>query len=164
MKTRLHVLCLALGLAAIPTVCVAQSDVDSQLEELRADVRADKVDLIAEAMKLNDNESKLFWPIYRRYDTDLASLNDKRIALIKEYAAKFSTMSDSDAKAMLDKGLDFETERAELKKKYAKKFEKAGVSALTTAKFFQLEHRLDALVDLKLASELPSLLVRKTAQ
>ena len=31
---------------------------------------------------------------------------------------------------------------------------------LRVAKFFQVEHRLDLLVDLKLASELPSLLVQ----
>ena len=40
-----------------------------------------------------------------------------------------------------------------------KEFNKV-LSALTVTKYFQLEHRLDLLVDLKLASELPSLLVQ----
>jgi hypothetical protein len=61
----------------------------------------------------------------------------------------------------LNKALDFDSKRTELKRAYADEFQKKGLSAMTTAKFFQLEHRLDMLVDLKLASELPSLLVKK---
>jgi hypothetical protein len=35
---------------------------------------------------------------------------------------------------------------------------------LTVAKFLQLEHRLDLLVDLKIASELPALLIKATGK
>jgi predicted GH43/DUF377 family glycosyl hydrolase len=147
--------------------CGAQEtdgDVDSQIEALRADFRADKTQLVTDAMRFTAEESKIFWPIYRKYDADLTSINDQRVALIKDYASKYASMTDADAKALLDKALNFEAERAKLKKEYAKKFEEAGLSGLTTAKFFQLEHRLDALVDVKLASELPSLLVQKQAK
>jgi len=65
---------------------------------------------------------------------------------------------------MIDQSLGFESGRTELKKKYAKELQKAGLSSLTVAKFMQLEHRLDLLVDLKIASELPSLLIRPTSQ
>ena len=64
---------------------------------------------------------------------------------------------------MINQALDFEAKRTQLKKKYATEFQKAGLSAMTTAKFLQLEHRLDLLVDLKLASELPALLVQAPA-
>jgi len=73
-------------------------------------------------------------------------------------------MTDADAKTMIDQSLDFESRRADIKKKYAKEFQKAGLSSLTIAKFLQLEHRLDLLVDLKIASELPSLLIKPTGQ
>jgi hypothetical protein len=91
-------------------------------------------------------------------------VNDKRVALIKSYADKFTTMTEADAKGMIDQSLAFESGRTELKKKYAKELQKAGLSSLTVAKFMQLEHRLDLLVDLKIASELPSLLIRPTSQ
>jgi hypothetical protein len=124
-------------------------------------MRADKTKIVSEAMNLSDKESKAFWPVYRQYESDLASLNDQRVALIKEYAAKYANMTDKDAKDMLNKALDFDSKRTELRKAYADEFQHKGLSALTTAKFFQLEHRLDSLVDLKLASELPSLLVKR---
>jgi hypothetical protein len=164
MKNRFRFLSLAILFAVLPTVSLAQSDVDSQIEQLRADFRADKVQLISQAMNFSESDSKIFWPIYKKYDADLAALNDKRVALIKDYANKYSTMSDTDAKALLDKAMNFDAERVELRKRYAKEFEKAGLPGLTTAKFFQLEHRLDSLVDLKLASQLPSLLVRNSSK
>lgn len=145
------------------TLCAGQTqteDLDSQIEAVRSDIRSDKTKIITEAMKFNDNESKIFWPVYHKYEEDLRKLNDQRVALIKSYAEKYSSMTDHDAKSLLDQGLEFDVKRAELKKKYAKEFQKAGLSSLTTAKFFQLEHRLDTLMDLKLASELPSLLAR----
>ncbi len=148
-------------------VCTAQSNepsIDSYIESLRADFRADKVAIITEAMQFNDKESKAFWPVYRKYEADLTKVNDERVALIKSYADKFNTMSDADAKAMIEKSLDFESRRMDVKKKYAKEFQKAGLSPLTVAKFLQLEHRLDLLVDLKIASELPPLLAKPAGQ
>jgi hypothetical protein len=71
-------------------------------------------------------------------------------------------MTDKDAKELLNKALDFDSKRTELKRTYADEFMHKGLPATTTAKFFQLEHRLDSLVDLKLASELPSLLVKRS--
>ena len=167
MKMRMLFAVVLLSLLASANVCAAQStepSVDSYIESLRADVRADKVALITDAMQFNDHDSKIFWPVYRKYEADLTSVNDKRVALIKSYDAKFVSMSDADAKTMIDQSLAFESERTDLKKKYAKEFQKAGLPSLTVAKFLQLEHRLDLLIDLKIASELPSLLVKPAGQ
>ena len=158
---------LLLSLFAFSTVSVAQSNepsLDSYIESLRADLRADKVAIITEAMRFNDQDSKAFWPVYRKYEAEVTKVNDQRVALIKAYADKFTTMTDADAKAMIEQSLDFESRRTDVKKKYAKEFQKAGLSSLTVAKFLQLEHRLDLLVDMKIASELPSLLIKPTGQ
>ena len=167
MKMRMVFAALLLLLVALSNVSPAQSNeasLDSYIEALRADFRADKVTIITQAMQFNDQDSKIFWPVYRKYEADLMPVNDKRVALIKTYSDKFVTMTDADAKAMIDQGLAFESSRTDLKRKYAKEFQKAGLSPLTVAKFIQLEHRLDLLVDMKIASELPSLLIKPTGQ
>ncbi len=164
LKTFLpYVLLSVLALVIAGSAQSASPSTDSMIETIRADFRADKVALITEAMKLSEHDSKIFWPVYRRYDSDLMAVNDQRVALIKSYADKFGTIKEADAKSMIDQALDFEAKRTQLKKKYANEFQKAGLSAMTTAKFLQLEHRLDLLVDLKLASELPALLVQAPA-
>jgi len=154
-------LCLFFSLSAAQT---GDPALDSYIESLRADLRADKIDIITQAMQFDDQESKAFWPVYRKYEADVTKLNDQRIALIKSYSDKFVTMTDADAKAIIEQSIDFESRRTDVKKKYAREFQNAGLSSLTVAKFLQLEHRLDLLVDLKIASELPALLIKKTGQ
>ena len=165
MKIRILFAAVLLSLGVFSNVSAAQSSepsLDSYIESLRADLRADKIDIITEAMRFNDQESKAFWPVYRRYEADVTKVNDQRLALIKAYSDKFITMTDADAKAMIGQSIDFESRRTDVKKKYAQEFQKAGLSSLAVAKFLQLEHRLDLLVDLKIASELPSLLIKAT--
>ena len=57
-----------LSVVAFSNVSAAQSNepsVDSYIESLRADFRADKVALITEAMRFNEQDGKVFWPVSR---------------------------------------------------------------------------------------------------
>jgi len=167
MRMRIVFAVVLLWLGVFSSFTAAQTgepSLDSYIESLRADVRADHVAIITQAMQFNDQESKSFWPVYRKYEADVRKLNDQRLALIKSYDDKFAAMTDADAKAIIDQSIDLESRRLDLKKKYAKEFQKAGLSSLTVAKFLQLEHRLDLLVDLQIASELPSLLIKPVGQ
>ena len=167
MNMRILIAAVLLSLGVSSNVSAAQSsegNLDSYIEELRADVRADKAAIITETMQFSDQESKIFWPVYRKYEADITKVNDQRLALIKSYSEKFVSMTDADAKAVIDQSLDFDSRRTDVKKKYSREFQKAGLSSLTLAKFLQLEHRLDLLVDLKIASELPALLIKSTGQ
>lgn len=135
------------------------TDVDQVLDSVRADMRADKVAIITEAMNLGPEEAKKFWPVYREYEAELVQLNDKRIAILKDYAAKYVSMTDSEAKSIADRSFDWETSRTQLRKNYFAKLMKA-TSAITAAKFFQVEHRLDLVLDLQLATEIPGLFIK----
>ena len=162
--TTLTILC-ALAISTLGSgPPVPQNDtanVDSYIESLRADFRAGKINLITQALHFNDKESAAFWPIYRRYEAEVTTLNDGRVALIKTYAEKFATLTDAEARALVEKSLALESGRIELKKKYFQEFSKA-LPALTVAKFFQLEYRLDLLANVQIASELPLLAIRSS--
>ncbi len=167
-RLNLFIVVASIALVVFPLqVVVAQTsggrDVNSEIEALRADLAANKVEIIKEGMQFTPQESSVFWPIYKQYEAQLSKLNDERIQLVKSYSEKFTTLSDADAKVMAEKAFDLESRRTELKKKYFKKFN-AQLPATTVAKFFQLEHRLDLLVNLQLASELPLLLVKHAPQ
>ena len=97
--------------------------------------------------------------MYKVYEAELAKLDDERMQMVKSYADKWTTLSDPEARDMTQKSLQLDSRRADLRDKYFDRFNQV-LPGLTVAKFFQLEHRLDLLVDLKITSELPSLLVR----
>ena len=52
---------------------------DANIELLRSDVKAKKVAIVTEVMQFTDEEGKVFWPVYREYDLELAKIGDARI-------------------------------------------------------------------------------------
>ncbi len=57
---------------------------------------------------------------------------------------------------MADRMFDCEASIIALKKKYFKEFNKV-LPALTVAKFFQMDHRVDLVMDMKVETSLPPL-------
>ncbi len=152
-------LAITFTMLVLPGICGAQTQqagVASVIESVRADMQADRAKLITAAMNFSDKDGAVFWPIYRRYEYERSTLDDRRAAVIKEYVAKYPTLTDGDAKAMAERMFDSESALVALKKKYFKKFNTV-LPALTVTKFFQLEHRIDLLMDTKVESSLPPL-------
>ena len=127
---------------------------EAYIELLRSDVKTKKVAIITEVMQFTNEEANAFWPVYREYEVELSKMGDARIALIRDYARNYDTMTDEKAKELIQRALKLEERRTKLKKRYFKKFDKA-LSSKTVAKFFQLENQINLLIDLQIASELP---------
>jgi hypothetical protein len=136
--------------------------IDSAIEVARANMRADRATIITQAMNFSDKEAGAFWPIYRQYEYERSRLDDGRVAVIKEYSQKYPSLADAEAKAMAEQMFEYDSRLAALKKKYYKKFNKA-LSALTVTKFFQLDRRVDLLMDMNVESSLPPLTQAKYA-
>ena len=136
------------------SIAGAQEEFDKYVESLRQDLKADKVALITDAMDLTGEASTKFWPIYRDYDHELSKVGDRRVALIKDYAASYTTMTNEKAKSIMKSFFKNHKDRLDLMDKYSVKMEKA-LDAITAAKFLQLENEIQALLELQLASELP---------
>jgi Spy/CpxP family protein refolding chaperone len=130
--------------------------IDSAIAVVRANMQADKTTLITAGMNFNDKEGAAFWPIYQQYEYERSRVDDRRAAVIKQYTQKYPNLTDAEAKAMAEQMLDCESRLAELKKKYYKKFNKV-LPALTVTKFFQLDRRIDLLIDMNVEVSLPPL-------
>ncbi len=141
-------------MATTKPVETAATPQDPYLELLRSDIRAQMVAIITEAMQLTPEESGAFWPVYRQYEVGLSRIWDGRLALIQNFAERYETMNDETARELGEKFFDLEERQVRLNKEYFPKFDRA-VGAVTAVKFFQVENRLDLLIDLQIASELP---------
>jgi len=150
---------LAGALASLPALASADS-LESEIELLRSDLRTGKVDIVKDALHVSGAKADAFWPLYRKYQLDLDKIGDKRIALIKDYAAHYDSMTDAKAKTLVNQALDLQAQRISLLKKYFPQFEKA-LGATDAAKLVQVEHLIMAAIDLQLAAEMP--LIEKTA-
>ncbi len=157
--TKSAILAITLVVFAVSSLSRAQNlqtSLASTIEVVRADTQADRINIITEAMNFSEKDAAVFWPIYRKYEYERSTLDDRRVAVIKEYAAKYPDLTDADARGMTERMFDCDANLAALKKKYYKKFN-AVLPSLTVTKFFQLDHRLDIVMDMKVESSLPPL-------
>lgn len=145
--------CLALAGLTLPAHAQGTTP-ETYLELLRSDVRTSKVEILTEALELSEAEGTAFWPIYREYDTELAKLGDRRIALIKTYAATYGTMTDEQLSTFAKDWFAIQQDRLKLRKKYFDRVAKA-VSLRVAAQFTQVENVIGMLIDLQIAVELP---------
>ncbi len=159
------VLCLAVGpvlaqTAQTQTAKPAQdpakvrADIDKALDELRKEGRAGKADILGKTMALDSTQAAAFWPIYKQYEAEVQMLGDERVAIIQDMAEHFDTLDDAKAKALLDRQIALEEKKIALTKKYKDEMLKA-LPAKTVARWLQVENRLNKLVELSVASEIP---------
>ncbi len=127
---------------------------EQYVELLRSDLKAQKVAIVTQGMALQEGQSEQFWKIYRDYDYELASLTDRRIALIKDYAANFSTMTDAKADEIATAAMKLDKDRLALREKYYKTYAKE-MSPVLATRWAQLERVIATVFDLQIASELP---------
>ena len=146
--------CLAIALAVLMTVPAAAFAQEALLEVLRSDVRAEKVALITEMMMFTDEQAEIFWPVYREMETAGEKLTDQRIAMIKEFAENYDDMTDEVAKDVMKRAFTFRDKRLALEKKYYKKYSKA-LDPITAAKFYQVNHEINMLIDIQISAGLP---------
>ena len=160
MIRKSFLLTLGLALAAPPSLCHAQNNdppsFESAISMVRAGIEANKTALVGQAMELDDKDAAVFWPIYRKYEYERSKLDDARVDVIKEYTAKYPDLTDDESKAMAERMFQCDSRIAALKKKYFNKFNKV-LPAVTVTKFFQLERRIDLMIDMKVESTLPPL-------
>jgi hypothetical protein len=121
---------------------------------LRADIQADKVDVIGKTMEFTDAQSKVFWPLYREYADKQQKIGDQRVSLIKDYAAHYDTINNTQANDLATRLLKIDKDYDDLRAQYYPKFKDA-IGAKQAAKFFQVDNRLSLLVNLQLAQSIP---------
>ena len=127
---------------------------DEDITLLRKDLRAMKMQVIGQNMSMSDDEAQKFWPIYNHYVRDLSEVNDQKYALLKQYAEMWSTMSDQDALIYVRHWLEADGEAQALRLKYVPVVSQV-LPGRKAATFFQLDRRLNMIIDLQLFSQIP---------
>jgi Spy/CpxP family protein refolding chaperone len=126
-----------------------QASPDDFVNLLRKDVRSQKKQIIAENLGLSDAEAQKFWPVYDQYTAELSKIYDVKIALLKDYADNYSTMTGEQAESYIRKRAEVEQSIMQLRLKYMPAFRKV-LSGRETALFYQLDWRLGLAIDVEL--------------
>jgi polyhydroxyalkanoate synthesis regulator phasin len=132
----------------------ASAQTASDIELTRANIQKARQTIIAGAMNFTEDEALAFWPAYRDYRLDMARLGDRLVKLITEFVTAGAKLNDEQANRILDEYLDVKSKEVSVKQKHVKIFRKL-LPPTKVARFFQLENKLDAVVNYDLAASVP---------
>lgn len=139
------------GLAA--AVASAQA-VRERLDITREAVESQRRVLVSGALPLSDKEADAFWPIYDAYEKERRPLDERAGALVADFLARAATLTDAQAKAMVEEALAIEEGKLRVRRSHLARMLKA-VPAAKVARFFQIDNKLDAVVRADLAKQIP---------
>ncbi len=149
----------ALKLLVIMMTCLAASQLsaaegESPLFDLDHFLTEKKA-LIEETLPLTEQEKQAFWPLYDTYMQELVRLLERRMALNNELKDTQKTITDEQAKAMLDEHFSIVSESVKVKKSMLVKLRRR-IPEKKILKFIQVEQKIEAAYFYLLAEKLPA--------
>jgi len=132
----------------------AKPDITSDIELTRAVIQIKRQAFVTRAMDLKEAEAQAFWPLYRDYRTEMFKVNDRYVAALGTYLDNYDNLSDQLADKLLNDYLSIEKARLDVKAKYVPRFRKV-LPSKKVVRFFQVDNKLDVLINAELASEIP---------
>ena len=146
--------CMGISTGVVAQEAEITADIKNQIEAMRTVLQTERKILIMNEMTFTSEEAEKFWPLYDEYRAEAKKIGDLRVKVITDYAANFESMTDEMANKLLDDSMKFEEQSVKLEKKYLKKFRKI-LPGIKVTRYFQLENKLDAIINFDLASEIP---------
>lgn len=134
--------------AALPTAT------EADIQMLRADIRAKRKQVMAANITLTPDEATKFWPLFDEYTAEVRKVNDKRWAMMKDYAASFNQLTDSQAIHHVEVSAAVDAELISLRAKWLPQFQKL-LPPKKVVQFYQVDRRLDLLMNIQISSLIP---------
>jgi hypothetical protein len=129
-------------------------NLDEYMKLARTGIQQNKSQFIGAALQLDATQAAAFWPVYKKYEAELATIGDERFAGIKDYAAHYGSLTDAKATELTDRALGLEEQRLALIKRYVAEL-RGVLPAVKVGRWYQVEMALNKIVDLRMAAEIP---------
>ena len=154
MKLTRIVAFLLFASCAFPLLGQADAQMRKEIQLTRQTILNERQSIVTEFMNLTAEEEAVFWPLYRDWRAKVAGLGNREVKLITDFAEKYESLSDADAGALIDDWIKIEDDYNKLRKQFLKRFRKA-LPDKKVMQFFQLENKMDAVIEYELAGSIP---------
>ena len=129
---------------------------ETDIQGIRKDLREASKQIVAENMALTPTDSIIFWPLYDEYMAERKLLGDKEVAITEEYMLNYYLLEEDVASKILEDLMDLERDKQSLKNEYIRKMKKV-LPSKVVGRFYQIDRRLNILIDAERASRIPML-------
>jgi hypothetical protein len=124
------------------------------IEGLKKDVGGTFKEIVKENLKLTEDEAKVFWPLFDEYMAARGPIFEERVSITEEYMMNYYAMDDATAKDLINKAIQSQQDLMDVRKDYLNKMFEV-LPAPLVGKFFQLDNRVSAVLDLVRMSATP---------
>jgi Spy/CpxP family protein refolding chaperone len=140
--------------APAPAAAAVAADPTSDIDALRAAVRADKRALVAKTLALTPEEAKKFWPIYDNYQRFVSRSNNAVASAIEDVVARDKPMSDPLAKQIVKEMYLADKTELDARKTMQDRVMRV-LPPKKAIRYLQLESKIRAMQDYDIAKGIP---------
>ena len=126
----------------------------AQLDSAKAAADDVRKQTVAANMILTDAEAKAFWPVYDKYRAEMVAIRMKGVKALHQLATSSDSLTDANVNFITNMWLSQRMAEQKLRQSYFPQFSRV-LPPKKVARYFQIEHRLDLMVQLALAQEIP---------
>jgi hypothetical protein len=131
-----------------------QSFDSTHIEKFKKDMWGTYKELLKENITLNEEQSKIFWPMVDQYIADRNKVFEARVSATEEYMMNYYGMDEATGKDLLNKAMSLEQELLDIQEANIEKMlEQLPVNVV--GKFYQLDVRITTLANLARMSSTP---------
>lgn len=149
---KINLLCLITLLLIAPISSFGQMEDANPF--FRMTFNKEKRSVVEEFMQLSESEASRFWSIYNQYETERQHLGTSWLRLIDDYSERYETISDDQAREMMESSFSLRRDILKLERKYFKKMSKA-LSPSVATQWIQLEEFIITSLRLEVMEEVP---------
>ena len=124
------------------------------IDDVKADAWGTYIEIVADNLTLTDEQIEIFTPMLENYIADQNKVADMRLKNTENYMLNYYDLDDATAKDLLNKAVEIDQERLNIRREYLGKMLDV-LPAAVVGKFFQLDARIFALIDLVRMSSTP---------
>ena len=152
--SRLYLPVIILTVLGFFTTVSAEDGADDQLAAATEELKKNRKRVVSENLNLNEQEARMFWPVYEKYERDLFVIGEKRRLVIAKFGENYESMTDAMAKQIMMDRIILDEEHNQLRRRYLAQFEKV-LPMKKVARYYQIERKIRAAIDAGIAQELP---------
>lgn len=145
------VVCAALALISVPALAQAPAE-DSAV--LLAKIQADKKAVVEKNLPLTPAEAKKFWPLYDKFQKELAAPHREYALAVRDYIAAEKSMTDANAARLARVVLAASVSEAKIREKHFKEAAKV-LPGVKAARYVQIENKIQAVQRFETAKAIP---------
>lgn len=124
------------------------------MQLIKADLNTERKAILVENMQFEGEESEVFWPIYDEYRMEYGKLGSEKLAIYEEYIENYDNLNSETGDELMKRYFKVNQSILTLEKKYFQELKDA-LNTQRAVQFFQIENRINTLIQLEIMSALP---------